>query len=171
MSARGKTIKTTLGYLLTLADKYSPRRFTRKSLTSIFNYLPITSHLATSGQPTEQQLSSIKAAGYEVIINLAPSKAENALQDEAALVNGLAMEYIHIPVNFFKPSECKFGVFVEAMAQSENKKIWLHCAANMRVSAFLFRYRRDILKESAAIAKLDLDKIWQPLGVWAQFIK
>jgi predicted metal-dependent phosphoesterase TrpH len=57
------------------------------------------------------------------------------------------------------------------MAQSENKKIWLHCAANMRVSAFLFRYRRDILKESAAIAKLDLDKIWQPLGVWAQFIK
>jgi hypothetical protein len=37
--------------------------------------------------------------------------------------------------------------------------IWLHYAANMRVSAFLLRYRRDVLKESTATAKLDLDKI------------
>jgi protein tyrosine phosphatase (PTP) superfamily phosphohydrolase (DUF442 family) len=165
-----KTLATTLGYLLTLVDKYSPRRFTRKSLNSIFNYLPINSYLATSGQPTEKQLSSIKAAGYEIVINLAPSGTENALQDEAALVKELAMEYIHIPVNFFKPSERKFGLFVDAMSQSKNKKVWLHCAANMRVSAFLFRYRRDILQENAAIAKRDLEKIWQPMGVWAQFI-
>ena len=171
MSAKTKTVKTTLGYLLTLADQYSPRRFTRKSLNSIFNYLPINSHLSTSGQPTEKQLSSIKAAGYEVIINLAPNNAENSLRDEAAAVHELSMQYIHIPVNFFKPSERKFALFVKAMAQSKDKKVWLHCAANMRASAFLFRYRRDILEDSAAEAKRDLDKVWQPLGVWAQFIK
>lgn len=104
------------------------------------------------------------------MINLAPHDAENSLQDEAATVNGLTMDYIHIPVNFFKPSERKFALFVDAMTESKNKKIWLHCAANMRVSAFLFRYRRDTLKESTATAKLDLAKIWQPLGVWAKFI-
>ena len=160
-----------LGYLFTLADKYSPHRFTRKSLSSIFNYLPINGQLSTSGQPTEEQFASIKAAGFDVVINLAPHDTENSLRDEAAVVDQLAMNYIHIPVNFSKPSESKFGLFIDAMVQSKNKKIWLHCAANMRASAFLFRYRRDILKEDATTAKLDLDKIWQPLGVWAQFIK
>ncbi|MDG1310804.1 MAG: hypothetical protein P8P26_01935 [Porticoccaceae bacterium] len=53
MSAKTKTVTTMLGYLLTLADKYSPRRFTRKSLPSNFNYLPINNHLSTLGQPTE----------------------------------------------------------------------------------------------------------------------
>ena len=159
-----------LGYLFTLADKYSPRRFTRKSLSSIFNYLPINGQLSTSGQPTEQQFASIKAAGFDVVINLAPHDAENSLQDEATIVNALAMDYIHIPVNFFKPSERKFALFVDAMTESKNKKIWLHCAANMRVSAFVFRYRRDVLHENASTAKLDLDKIWQPMGVWTQFV-
>ena len=160
-----------LGYLFTLADKYSPHRFTRKSLSSIFNYLPINGQLSTSGQTTEGQFAGIKAAGFDVVINLAPHDTENSLRDEAAVVNQLAMNYIHIPVNFSKPSERKFGLFIDAMAQSKNKKIWLHCAANMRASAFLFRYRRDILKEDTSTARLDLDKIWQPLGVWAQFIK
>ena len=160
-----------LGYLFTLADKYSPHRFTRKSLSSTFNYLPISGQLSTSGQPTEEQFASIKAAGFDVVINLAPHDTENSLRDEAAVMNQLAMNYVHIPVNFSKPSERTFGLFIDAMAQSKNKKIWLDCAANMRVSAFLFRYRRDILKEDATTAKLDLDKIWQPLGVWAQFIK
>ena len=53
----------------------------------------------------------------------------------------------------------------------KNKKVWLHCAANIRVSALLFRYRRDVLKESTATAKLDMDKIWQSMGVWEQCIK
>jgi protein tyrosine phosphatase (PTP) superfamily phosphohydrolase (DUF442 family) len=104
------------------------------------------------------------------VINLAPHDTENSLRDEAAVVNQLAMNYIHIPVNFSKPSERKLELFIDAMAQSKNKKIWLHCATNMRVSAFLFRYRRDILKEDATTAKLELDKIWQPLGVLAHLI-
>ena len=133
-----------LGYLFTLADKYSPHRFTRKSLSSIFNYLPINSQLSTSGQPTEEQFASIKAAGFDVVINLAPHDTENSLRDEAAVVDQLAMNYIHIPVNFSKPSESKFGLFIDAMVQSKNKKIWLHCAANMRASAFLFRLFRDV---------------------------
>ena len=159
-----------LGYLFTLADKYSLYRFTPKSLSSIFNYLPINGQLSTSGQPIEEPFASIIAAGFDVVINLAPHDTENSLRDEAAVVNQLAMNYIHIPVNFSKPSERKLELFIDAMAQSKNKKIWLHCATNMRVSAFLFRYRRDILKEDATTAKLELDKIWQPLGVLAHLI-
>ena len=159
-----------LGYLFTLADKYSLYRFTPKSLSSIFNYLPINGQLSTSGQPIEEPFASIMAAGFDVVINLAPHDTENSLRDEAAVVNQLAMNYIHRPVNFSKPSERKLELFIDAMAQSKNKKIWLHCATNMRVSAFLFRYRRDILKEDATTAKLELDKIWQPLGVLAHLI-
>ncbi len=80
------------------------------------------------------------------------------------------MEYIHIPVNFVNPSERNFSRFIAAMKASENKQTWLHCAANMRASAFLFRYRRDVLKENQRLAQKDLERIWQPLGVWKTFI-
>jgi len=58
-----KTLKTALGYLVTLIDKYSPTRFSNPYLTRIFNYLPINEQLTTSGQPTEQQFANIAAAG------------------------------------------------------------------------------------------------------------
>ncbi len=105
-----------------------------------------------------------------MVINLAPHNAENALDNEPALIKALGMQYIHIPVNFLNPSESDFTLFIAAMQSHESKRIWLHCAANMRASAFLFRYRRDVLKENQFTAKIDLEKIWQPLGAWKTFI-
>ncbi len=165
------TVKTTIGYVATLVRKYTPFKTESNSLADIYNYLAIDEMLATSGQPTEKQLSLIKDAGYVRVINLAPASAENALGNEADLLESLGLDYVHIPVNFKKPSERKFKLFVDAMQQTNKEKTWVHCAANMRVSAFVYRYRKEVLLESTVGARKDLERIWEPFGVWKTFIE
>lgn len=164
------TIKTTSGYLLSLLRKYSPLSANVGTLEDIYNYLPISKALSSSGQPSEEQFALIKRAGFDYVINLAPHDAENSLKDEAETLSKLCIDYTHIPVSFVRPSERKFDMFVNRMNELQGEKVWLHCAANMRASAFLYRYRTQVLGEDAKVANEDLQKIWQPLGVWREFI-
>lgn len=167
----GSTLKTSLGFMGTFIERWLPERYRATSLTSIFNYLPLSTGLVTSGQPTEAQLVAIKAAGFGRVINLAPHGLENSLLDEAAVVTGLGMEYVHIPVDFKHPSDADFARFCNAMAQSNVQKVLVHCAANMRVSAFMYRYRTQVLREDKTAAGQDLHRIWKPFGAWADFIE
>jgi len=40
-----------------------------------------------------------------------------------------------------------------------------------RDSAFFYRYRRDVLGMDEARARADMEEIWRPKGVWAEFVK
>ncbi len=165
------TIKTSWGFLVSLLGKYTGLGSTGTSIDDIYNYLQIDERIATSGQPTAQQFPLIKSKGFTTVINLAPHDAENSVKDEASRWADLGLDYIHIPVNFKNPTDTKFAVFAEAMKAAENKKVWVHCAANMRVSAFIYRYRTETLGENQATARQDMDKIWEPFGVWKEFVE
>ncbi|MEM7360646.1 MAG: protein tyrosine phosphatase family protein [Pseudomonadota bacterium] len=167
---RLNTLKTVAGYLYSLLERLLPVRLSRASISGVYNYLPISEQITTSGQPTEAQLLAIRDAGYATVINLAPANVENALPDEAASLATIDLPYIHIPVNFKAPSEANFSRFIEAMQGMEGQKVWVHCAANMRVSAFMYRYRCEVLGEEPSIAQRSLNKIWEPIGVWRQFV-
>ena len=153
-----RTFKTVLGYAISLLEKYNGISFKKNKLTAIFNYLPIAPNIATSGQPTEKQLESIQASGFSKIINLAPPATDNSLKNEAALVVSLGMDYINIPVDFSNPSHEDFEKFVSHIASYTEQKIWVHCAANMRVSCFIFKYRTAILGENKLLAEACLKK-------------
>lgn len=170
MIFNSRTLKTVLGYGLSLIEKITGVSFKKNNLTSIFNYLPISSNIATSGQPTAQQLVAIRSDGYQKIINLAPPIGENSLANEADLVADLGMDYINIPVDFSHPTEADFEQFVLHMQNQDSQKIWVHCAANMRVSCFIFKYRTAILDGNLSNAEADLKKIWQPNKTWQDFI-
>ena len=165
-----RTFKTVLGYGLTRIEKLAGFSLRDSQLEAIYNYLPISTQLATSGQPTTNQFSAIKHAGYSIIINLAPANAENALRNEAAVIASLGMDYINIPVDFSSPSQGDFEKFVSLLQSHSNEKIWVHCAANMRASCFIFKYRTAILGTNPNHAQADLRKIWQPNSVWKKFI-
>src|SRR5438046_5273235 len=112
------------------------------SFSDIYNFRQVSPDLVSSGQPREHQLAAIAAAGYNVIINLAlHDDPRYSLPDEATSVRALGLEYVHIPVQFGAPSESDLERFFEAMEQYATERIWVHCAANMRVSAFLGLYR------------------------------
>lgn len=165
-----RTFKTVLGYGLTRIEKLAGFSLRASQLEAIYNYLPISTQLATSGQPTTNQFSAIQRAGYSIIINLAPANVENALPNEAAVVASLGMDYINIPVNFSHPRQQDFEKFVSLLQRHSHQKIWVHCAANMRVSCFIFKYRTAILGVNLSIAEADLKQIWRPNKVWKSFI-
>ncbi len=141
-----------------------------ESLESIFNFLALSETLITAGQPTEQQLATVKDSGYQTVVNLALGSAHNALADERSTVESLGMRYVHIPVEFDRPTPEDFDKFCNLMKENGDQPLLVHCAANFRVSAFIYLYRRIYLGWGADDAIIDLHKIWIPNAVWQQFI-
>jgi protein tyrosine phosphatase (PTP) superfamily phosphohydrolase (DUF442 family) len=140
-------------------------------VSDIYHYYPIDATLATSGQPTVAQLRSVAADGYQVVINLAlHDHPRYSLPDETGLVKGLGMEYIHIPIEFNNPREEDLLAFFEAMERQRHRKKLVHCAANMRVTAFLGLYRLLRLGMEERQAFEPMRSIWEPDEVWASFI-
>src|SRR5215831_19255994 len=139
-------------------------------LANIYNMLSIADDLGTSGQPTSAQLAAIKAAGYEVVINLATGTTPRDLPNEADVVAAQGMEYIHIPVVWDHPTQADLDRFFEAMDATQDKKRFVHCIANMRVSAFVFLYH--VLRQGMPLeaASATMAKIWEPNPIWHKFI-
>ncbi len=137
-------------------------------LRDITNYLEISPLLGTAGQPAREQFTAIKEAGYDVVINLLPSP--NTLPDEQALVTGLGLDYINIPVIWQQPTPANLDDFFQAMRANQGRKVFVHCAMNMRVSAFVYLYRVLVQSEPAETAEHSLKAIWEPDPTWQAFI-
>jgi protein tyrosine phosphatase (PTP) superfamily phosphohydrolase (DUF442 family)/quercetin dioxygenase-like cupin family protein len=141
------------------------------AVSEIYNYREAGPDLATSGQPDEEELAAIANAGYEVIINLAlHNNPRYSLKDEAASVKQLGLEYIHIPVVFTAPTANDLQQFFDAMTAHKHRRVWVHCAANKRVTAFVGLYR--CLHEGWRVERAFAlqREIWEPDAVWAAFI-
>ncbi|HYH41447.1 MAG TPA: protein tyrosine phosphatase family protein [Burkholderiales bacterium] len=138
----------------------------------ILNYLRIDDRLATSGQPSEEELAAVAREGTEVVINLAlHDDPRYSLPDEMGTVTGLGMTYVHIPVKFDAPTEADLHAFFAAMEAHRERTMLVHCAANKRVTAFLGLYR--VLREQWDVERAfePMIQIWEPNAAWAPFIE
>jgi protein tyrosine phosphatase (PTP) superfamily phosphohydrolase (DUF442 family) len=93
-----------------------------------------------------------------------------ALPDEAASASRLGMTYIHIPVDLQNPTDQDFEQFCSVMERLNDVPVHVYCIANYRVSAFFYRYRRDVLGMDETQARGEMEAIWHPEGVWAAFV-
>jgi protein tyrosine phosphatase (PTP) superfamily phosphohydrolase (DUF442 family) len=139
-------------------------------VADIYNFQELSKSIGTSGQPTIEQFTLISEAGYEVVINLALTDTDYALEDEAGVVQDLGMKYIHIPVIWENPTPADFEQFVGVMQELQGKKLFVHCVANMRVSVFMALYRMHQLGWELDRAMQDVYRIWQPNEIWDAFI-
>lgn len=137
---------------------------------NIKNYVKVSDNIHTSGQPKENEFQSIADLGVETVINLAMPDSDAAIKNEGELVTQLGMSYIHIPVVWDEPKIEQFELFSTIMQRHIDKKIWIHCALNWRVSSFIYLYRTKYLGVSEAEAKETLTSIWEPNDVWSEFI-
>jgi len=133
-------------------------------------YLRIDDNLSTSGMPRAEQFADIAQAGFNMVINLALPTSDNALANEGELVTRQGMAYLHIPVNFENPAVEDFERFTQLLSAASDQKVWVHCAANMRVSAFVFLHRLRTQSASRADAERDLRRIWEPEGAWRDLL-
>jgi protein tyrosine phosphatase (PTP) superfamily phosphohydrolase (DUF442 family) len=137
---------------------------------TIHNWRRLDARITTSGQPTEPQLAGLAVLGVSHVINLGLHSSEHALADEAASVAALGMRYIYIPVDFKNPTEQDFAQFSAALGALPDASLHVHCIANYRVSAFFYRYRREVEGMNETEAAKDLEAVWQPDPIWSAFI-
>ncbi len=142
----------------------------KQQVEDIYNFLALSDAIGTAGQPLEEQFSAMKNAGYQVVINLALATSPNALPHEREIVEQHGMEYIHIPVLWESPRVEEAFQFFDAMKAHAGKKIFVHCAANKRVSAFLYLYRTLHLGITREEATRDLHQLWIPNDRWNTFM-
>ncbi|MEI6356740.1 MAG: protein tyrosine phosphatase family protein [Verrucomicrobiota bacterium] len=137
-----------------------------RNLTAIRNFRRIDDRIATGGQPTEAQLLVLAAAGFQSVINLALTTSTDALADEPASVRALGLAPLHIPVDFEAPNTEDHARFAAAMRAWRGRSVFVHCAANHRVSVFFAILRVTMLgwrREAALAAVRD---VWEPDAVW-----
>jgi uncharacterized protein (TIGR01244 family) len=139
-------------------------------LQSIRAFLLLPEGTGTSGMPEPQHFETIAKTGFRVVINLALPTSDNAMPNEGELVSTAGMSYIHIPVRFDDPRKEDYDRFERLMNAVAGSAVFVHCAANMRVSAFMFLYRLRSGIARRPEAEVMLRKIWDPDPVWRDFI-
>ena len=140
------------------------------ALDDIKNFVAVSDRLGTAGQPSEAQLSEVAAAGFEVVVNLGLLDPRYCLPDEAATVASLGLAYHHIPVDFNAPQTDDLERFFTVMEASREKKVFVHCAANYRVSSFVALYGEARLGWSAEQGDTHIRRIWEPNETWSRFL-
>ena len=141
------------------------------NIESITNYMRISDRISSSGQPDESQFKGIASAKYKVVINLAMPNSENAIPEEGNIVTAYNMIYIHIPVPFEAPQAFHLRKFMKVMTAVSDEMLWIHCAVNYRVSAFLYQYERLINGATHEEAKSVMLPSWKPNDVWMHFME
>ena len=120
---------------------YAPKLYRTADDEPPANHVVVSDRIHTSGQPTEAQLRGLKAAGYELVINLAPPEVFGSIRQEGGLVAQTGLDYVNIPVDWHNPSYDDFEFFSEILKQSTSKRVLVHCQVNKRASLFTFLYR------------------------------
>ena len=140
-------------------------------MKNVLNYIKINELISTSGQPKIEEFDLIKNEGFEVVINLALCNASNAIENEDKIVTNLGMSYFHIPVNFENPKASDLKLFINVMQSLGANKVWVHCAKNYRVSAFMYVYHKYVLKTPFENIDLSIFNIWNPDKTWQELMK
>ena len=144
-------------------------------LSGVYNYVKLSDRLATSGQISLDDIEAVDAAGFDVVVNLAPARWERNFE-EGFRVTQAGMTYIQIPVDWQDPSLRDLELFFDVMEANEDRDVYVHCFANMRVSVFVYLYRtlRKGMPEEEAWR--DVLEVWDPhtnpqTPQWPRFIE
>ena len=93
------------------------------------------------------------------MVNLAVYNEEyNGSENQWVVERG--MTYIHLPVDFDRPTSSDLERFYQLMDALADETVWVHCIANYRASAFTYLYRINERGDSRKDAKALLDQIW-----------
>jgi protein tyrosine phosphatase (PTP) superfamily phosphohydrolase (DUF442 family) len=141
-------------------------------LDGILNFVQLTDDIGTAGQPGEEAFGAIARAGYAAVVNLALPSSDNAIDDEGRLVTGLGMSYVHLPVDFEAPTAEDLRRFIAVMRAFAGQRVFVHCAMNLRVSAFMYHFLKHERGLSDDAARSPVLARWEPrmTDVWRDFL-
>lgn len=141
----------------------------------IYAWQRLDPRTTTSGRLTTKDIASLDEAGVRHVINLAPDgESPASLAGEADMLAARGIRYTYIPVPFLAPEEAHYEAFRHAY-EADGEPVHVHCIANWRVSAFFYRYNRDMRGMDEAEARALMERQWSPensdfAAVWGPFV-
>lgn len=94
----------------------------------------VSARISAGGQPTEEDIAALKAAGYRKIINLRRPGEQNQPLDPQAqgeIVRAAGMDYLHIPVDPKNLHPSSAVAVIKAVEEADGP-VYIHCAAGGR---------------------------------------
>ena len=101
----------------------------------IRNFLRVNKDFCTGGQPKLEHLEKLKSEGVKSILNLRQPSEHRAAEEEAK-AKELGLRYFNIPVAFGNPNEEQVAEFLKITDDPDNRPMFIHCTAAIRVGAF-----------------------------------
>src|ERR1043165_1139758 len=108
---------------------------TAQDTGQIRNFLRENKDFCTGGQPRLEHLEQLKAEGVKSILNLRQPSEHRAAEEEAK-AKELGLRYFNIPVVFGNPNEEQVAEFLKITDDPDNRPMFIHCTAAIRVGAF-----------------------------------
>lgn len=141
-------------------------------LETVRNFQIVDETLSSAGQIAYDQIPLLAEEGYEVVVNLAIAD-ERRNGQEGFLVAQNGLTYVHIPVDWERPELEDVEMFFDVMQANEGRKVFVHCFANMRASAFVYMYRTLVEGVPDAEARATMNEVWDPdeLDQWSSLIR
>src|SRR6478735_6224710 len=146
-------------------------RMDAESLSQLKNFVRVSDRISSSGQPSEAELVRVSQAGFRVLVNLGLAGQAYSLEDEGSSARALGLEYHHIPVQFAAPAETDYQAFEAVMLANREAQVFVHCAANYRVSCFIALYGERYLGWDRERANAHIRSVWEPDPVWTSFLE
>ena len=90
----------------------------------------VSATISAGGQPSEEDIAALKAAGYRKIINLRRPGEQNQPLDPQAqgeVVTGLGMAYAHIPVDPKNLHPSSAAAVIKEIEEADGP-VYVHCA-------------------------------------------
>jgi uncharacterized protein (TIGR01244 family) len=124
--------------------------------------VPIHERLTTSGLPAAEDFARMAQQGYEVVISVRHHEDETQLEGEDAWVAQAGMVYVHIPMRSRALTLEGYEKVRDVLRTWHDRKIWLHCTHNRRVSTLMYVF--NIIERSLSVAKAQslLHAVWEP---------
>ena len=92
--------------------------------------------ISAAGQPDEAALQVFAESGYAAVIDLRTENEDRGF-DEAAVVAGLGMDYVSMPIAGSADVNVANALKLEALIASYDGPVLVHCASSNRVGALL----------------------------------
>lgn len=92
--------------------------------------------ITSSGQPDEQALKIFADNGYATVIDLRGDDESRGL-DEAAVVEGLGMSYVSLPITGSDAISFENAATLRQLIDAQDGPVLVHCGSGNRVGALL----------------------------------
>ena len=93
--------------------------------------------ITSSGQPDEAALEVFAESGYAAVIDIRTAGEDRGMDDEQAVVEGLGMDYVLMPVRGSDGITFENAAALDKLIDSYDGPVLVHCGSANRVGALL----------------------------------